>query len=335
MNGGAGVPWPIIVLGLLIVLLFAAAPFLLTNNPVAQLFFSLILAIITTLVSIYATRHYSMTQVREDLTRYGLQAWRSLDSLQVKISQHLGSNTISEATLQAWILDVDGAKWAWRDLLRQIFEVQDRLQAESEEVVQRFKKLISDSPTDEERSRLEAKQAAELAALKSQAPLALKLPEEITCPMCSTILTARVGPNIGDSDWLTCPKPGCGAKFPVFRKADGTVQGSDRPIIATAVNPCPKCGAELRIPFYEDREISFLTTCASCHTHLQFTGTPAAQKLTDLGVENATYMCPFCETQSSCWIAPGRRVSFKRECSVCHKEVRISGTQSKFDVRPA
>ncbi len=124
MNSGPIAPWQIVVLSLIILCLFGAAPFFLTANPLAQLFFNLSLAMITTLVSVYATRFYSLTQVREDLTRYGLQAWRSLDSLQVKISQHLGTNVIPQATLHAWILDVDGAKWAWRDLLRGLFEVQ-------------------------------------------------------------------------------------------------------------------------------------------------------------------------------------------------------------------
>ncbi len=202
-------------------------------------------------------------------------------------------------------------------------------------MVQRYKRLISSTPSDEERSTLETKQAAEIAALTSRTPLPIKLPEEVACPTCGTRMTARVGPNPGDSDWPSCPKPGCGAKFPVFRKSDGTVHLSDRPVAATVVNPCPKCGLEMRMPLYEDREVSFLTTCASCHTHIQFVGSPAAQKLTDLGVENAKYTCPFCETESTCWIAPGRRVSFKRECQTCSKEVRITGTPAKFEVRPA
>ncbi len=328
-------PWYVIALSVVLVALFAAAPFFLANNPVAQLFFNLSLAIITTLVGVHATRHYSLTQVREDLTRYGLQAWRSLDSLQVKVSQHLGMSTIPPTTLHAWILDVDGAKWAWRDLLRELFEIQDRLQAESDEVVHRYKRLIAETSTADERSKLETKQAAEIAALSSRAPLPIKLPEEVSCPICGTKMTARVGSNPGDSDWPVCPNPGCSTKFPVFRKSDRTVATSDRAPVSTAVKPCPNCGADIKVLLYEDREVSFLTICSSCRTHIQFVGSPTEQELTDLGVENAKFVCPHCETESGCWIAPGRKVSFKKQCKACTKEARIIGTREKFEVRAA
>ena len=192
-------PWHIVVFAALLAL-FGAGPFFLGGNALAQLFFNVIMAMATTVVSVYATRHYAANQARAELIRYGLQAWRALNSLQVKVSQHLPSEKIPSTTLHAWIMDIDGAKWAWQDLLREVFSLQDRLQEETDEVVQRYKSAIASTGSAEERSNLETKQAAELARLAAQAPLPIKLPEEVSCPKCETKMTARVGPRPGIVD---------------------------------------------------------------------------------------------------------------------------------------
>lgn len=332
VNRGVLLPWYVIALGTLVLALFVSAPFFLSANPVAQLFFNLILAVITTLISTYATHYYSKNQIKEELTRYGLQAWRTLDSLAVKVSQHLGESSILPTTLQAWILDIDGAKWAWRDLLRELFEIQDRLQLETDEVVLRYKKAIAESPTAQERSELQTKQAAEIANLLSRAPLPVKLPEDVACPSCGTRTTARVGSEVGDTGWPVCPS--CKTRFPVFRKVDGKIEGSELEAIEV-VKPCPTCGTGINFSLYEDREVSFLVRCPECKTHIQFTGSPEKQELTDLGIDNAKFECPHCGTESNCWLAPGRKVSFVIECVTCSKWVRVIGTKDKFEVRHA
>jgi uncharacterized Zn-finger protein len=321
-------PWYVIALGVLILALFGFAPFVLGSNPTAQVFFNLSIAIITTLVSIYATRHYAKNQERDELLRYGLQAWRNLDSLQVKVSQHLGSENIPGPTLHAWIMDIDGAKWAWQDLLRELFQLQDRLQGETDEVVEKYKRAIAGSASVEERASLEKKQATELAQLAARAPLPIKLPEEVACPKCDTRMTARVGSAPGDSGWPICPN--CNTRLAVFRQSDGSVKLSDRAVAAKVTNPCPHCGAEITIDLYGNREVSCLISCSKCHAHIQFTGSPESQNLVDLGVENAEFTCPHCGSQSQCWISPSRRVSFAKECKTCRKFVRVTGTLDEF-----
>lgn len=324
-------PWHVVVFAVLLLALFGAGPFFLGSNVLAQLFFNVIMAIATTVVSIYATRHYAANQARAELIRYGLQAWRALNSLQVKVSQHLTSEKIPTTTLHAWIMDIDGAKWAWQDLLREVFTLQDRLQVETDEVVERYKSAIASTGSAEERSNLETKQAAELAMLAAKAPLPIKLPEEVACPKCATKMTARVGAAPGDSGWPICPN--CKTRFPVFRKADGSVQLSDRQSTGTVTNPCPKCQTPISFVLYEEGEVSFLATCPDCHTHIQFVGSPEKQKLEDLDVENAEFECPHCGSSTKCWIAPGRKVSFATECTTCHKYVRVTGNRENFRVK--
>lgn len=72
-------PWHVVVFAVLVLALFGAGPFFLGSNVLAQLFFNVIMAIATTVVSIYATRHYAANQARAELIRYGLQAWRALN----------------------------------------------------------------------------------------------------------------------------------------------------------------------------------------------------------------------------------------------------------------
>ena len=323
-------PWYVYAMGSIILLLLSLGPFFLASNPTAQVFFNLFIAILTTFISVQATRHYSENTLQESLTRYGLQAWRTLNSLQVKISQNLGLSDISDTTLQSWIMDVDDSKWAWRDLLRELFELQDRLQIETEEVTERYMEEIAKSNDPAERSNLEQRKVTEIAKLQSMAPLPFKLAESVLCPECKLPLTARVGKNPGDSDWPVCTN--CGATFPVFRKTDGNVSTSERTPLTTITKYCPNCENEIIIPLYEDREHSFLVRCYECKTHLQFQGDLENQTLEDLGKENANFECPLCGIEQPCWIAPGRRVSFRTKCIHCFKYVHIQGTIDNFEV---
>ncbi len=324
------IPWYFTIIILVFVFLpFLLSPLFLGNNAIAQLFFNFLLALITIFVSAYVTHVYSQRNLKDEITRYGLQAWRNLDSLEVKLLQHHEDVCISQNTLNSWILDVDAAKWAWQDLLKEAFEIQDRLQAETEEIVSRYRRDIAQTSSSEEKLKLEQNQKTELAGLFSRAPLPLKLSEKVLCPNCNYTLNARVGSSAGDSDWPTCPN--CNTNFPVFRLADGTIEGSKLES-QEIEKPCPKCKTEITFNLYEEKEISFLILCPKCSTHIQFCGDINQQKLIDLGVTNAEFVCLFCSNNNKCWIAPGRKVSFKKNCGTCGREVRITGKVEKFEV---
>lgn len=209
---------------LVILALIVGAPFL--PHPVSQILAGLLTAGITTLVTVYATYHSaaqtSQRDTKEELTRYGLLAWRNLDSLQIKIAQQLQRDSAgSRETLQEWSLDVDQAKWAWRDLLREVFELEDRLQTETYELAQEYRSKIRAAPSQEEARKLEAEQVRQLARLASSSRLPLRIPTEIRCPYCGDRANVAIGSNPGDTAPTTCPS--CQRGFNVHRTGDGTL----------------------------------------------------------------------------------------------------------------
>jgi len=210
----------ILVGAIFLLVAIVGGPFLIQGNALAQGLYGLITTAIATGIGVWASWNYSRSSDKERLTRYGLLAWRGLNSLQVKVTEQLGAQSIPEPTLHAWIMDIDGAKWAWQDLLRELFQLQDRLQGETDEVVQKYKEAIAASSSMEERSNLETRQVAELAQLAARAPLPIKLSEEVVCPKCETRMMARVGSASGDSGWPVCPN--CQTRLAVFRQSDGT-----------------------------------------------------------------------------------------------------------------
>lgn len=198
--------WLFLAAALVVVLIIGGA-FL--KDRVAQVLTSVLTAVITTLVSVFATYHSSAAskgqKAKEELTRYGLLAWRNLNSLQLKVKEQsrLGQ-AIGKETLEAWLLDIDDAKLAWQDLLRETFLLQQRLQIEISEFAREYaEKLRQARPED--RPRLHAEHQAELANLLTQAPLPVRIPTEVQCPNCGASVTAWIGHNSGDSHTLLCP----------------------------------------------------------------------------------------------------------------------------------
>jgi hypothetical protein len=324
------IPGNVIVAAIVILLAFSVAPFYFKGDPLAETFFNLVIAVVTTIVSVYATYFYARSTGKDELTRYGLQAWRNLDSLGIKVSQQVGAEDSNNSMLEGWLLDIDQAKWAWRDLLRGVFELQGRLQAETDEIASNYKARLAEAKTPESRLELQSKQAAEIAQVVSRAPLPMKLPEEVACPNCSTTLTARLGSSANDTAWPLCPN--CNTRFPVHRQADGSVKLGHSALHTTVKIECPKCARSLSFVIPKEGETSFVSKCVGCCTHLHFRGTCQQPTLTDLGISNARFTCPHCKQEGPCWISPGRSVSFEEECQGCHRRVRISGTKDVFTV---
>jgi hypothetical protein len=188
----------------------------------AQILMGILTAIITTLVSVYATYHSASHSARNELTRYGLLAWRHLDALQLKIRQleTEDSEPVSLATLQAWDLDVDQAKQAWRDLLREAFQLHQRLQAATEELAQDYRLRIAQATNPEDRTKLRAEREAKLAQIASSSPLPLRVPTEVKCPNCASSVVVPLGANQGDTATTACTN--CRRTFHAHRSSDGS-----------------------------------------------------------------------------------------------------------------
>ncbi len=219
----AEIKWLLIGSGTLILVLVIGTPFLPSSS--SQILAGVLTAVITTFVSVFATYHSSRSSAartaKEELTRYGLLAWRNLDSLQLKVTQQLQSNgSVNRDTLQEWLLDIDQAKWAWQDILRQVFVLQQRLQVETLELAQDFKKRIQ-SAVPADRPELEAQREVKLAKLASSAPLPLRIPAEVTCPNCSLPVSISIGQNLGDTVTTRCTN--CRRMFHAHRRGDGAL----------------------------------------------------------------------------------------------------------------
>lgn|GEM_PF-6432605 len=219
----AEIKWWLLASGIIIVGLVIGGSFI--DDRVGQILAGLLTAIITTLVSVFATYHSSNAAqsraAKDELTRYGLLAWRNLDSLQLKVRQELEQTKPENSkTLNGWLLDIDQAKWAWQDILREVFDLQERLQAETYELARDYKEKIGAAkPSD--RLKLEAEKQAHFARLITSSPLPLKIPAEVSCPNCSNPVAIMIGQNTGDTSTLRCPT--CRRGFHAHRAADGSL----------------------------------------------------------------------------------------------------------------
>lgn len=315
------VPKRLIGASVIVAVAVVAGPFVIRGNELALGLFGLIVAFATTLISVYATKWYAEASARDELTRYGLQAWRNLDSLQVKVSQQINDSEVEDRVLAGWLLDIDQAKWAWQDLLREVFKLQARFETETSEVASRYKAQIHSAMSPEAKSELESKQAAELATIASKAPLPLRVPAEVVCPRCKAQVTARLGQSSGDTAWPVCGT--CQLRFPIHRQPDGGIRIGEAESKAEVLAKCPRCTGDLRLWIPKGRSILFISICPHCKTHVQFNGTAESHQLEDLKVTNTEFTCPECGGEYSGWVSPGRPVRFLTSCEVCHKPVQV------------
>jgi hypothetical protein len=318
------------VLLVLVAVLVFVMPFVLVGNASAQIFAGIVLTILSTLASVICTYFYSRQQHQDELTRYGIQAWRSLDALAIKLSQHVGDDTWDSDTLRGWLLDVDGAKWAWRDLLREVFELQSRLEEEKDEIATKFRQQIEQADSPSARMQLETEQSRALRQLAARAPLPMSLPEEADCPNCGTHLAADLGTASGDTRWVTCGN--CDCRFAIHRQADGTVKIGAAARWRVFSEACPSCGDDVKLSVPEGRHVEFATKCNGCGHHLQFSGLSQDHEFVDLGTDNISFVCPACSGEVTAWISPRGVASFKTPCPRCNGMLTISGSPERFEV---
>lgn len=86
---------------------------------------------------------------------------------------------------------------------------------------------------------------------------------------------------------------------------------------------CPGCQNTFQLSVPEGRSITFVVSCPSCRTHIQFEGTAGDYRLEDLKATNAEFTCPECGGKSPVWVSPDRAVRFLKKCQNCEKFVQI------------
>jgi hypothetical protein len=331
-------PWISWFAIVLILAEIGGAPFLLKDNQVAQILFNLLVTVVATAAGIYVSIRLAGGAKEDELTRYGLQAWRNLDSLSIKVSQRLswrgdaGDNLSpgEQARLNGWLLDIDQAKLAWQDLLKELFILQERMQRETEELAHKYKEQIRAAQTPEDKSKLELRQRREIEERIEKAPLPLRIPEEAKCPECGWKVAGLLGQRPNDTAWLKCPE--CTTRFPIHRLDSGAIKYGEMPDkIDISVN-CPGCKQAISIRAPKKRPTTFQDSCPHCSTHYEYKGNAKNYVLQNLGKYNSSYQCPYCSESSNLWVSPVRSVTFKQNCPKCSKASVITGMASSFSI---
>lgn len=275
--------WRHLVWAITILIAILVGPFVIAGNSLAQAMYGLLTAAIATGIGVWASWNFSRNSDKERLTRYGLLAWRNVDALSVKVRQQIQIGSANTDMLQSWLLDIDQAKWGWRDLLRELFELQERLELEREEISQKYKNKIDATESESERKKLEDQSRLELAKISARAPLPIPERQQVACPNCGRSVQFTLGTDLGASAWPTCD--GCNAIFPVHRKSETEVAANADAIKLPVAKECPHCAAtnEWKIPL--NRSVHFLYHCASCSKPMQCHGT-ASEFTVTLLVDN-------------------------------------------------
>ena len=170
--------WVVVVFALLIFAGIVVAPFFIDNN-LAQALFGIITTAISTFVGVWASWNYSKNSDKERLTRYGLLAWRHINALSVKVEMQIQQGSVINETLKSWLLDIDDAKLAWKDLLRDVFELQERLMREKDEVVIEYKTKYKSIVDEEALDKLDTEIKHEFARIQNLAPLPIPVEKEL------------------------------------------------------------------------------------------------------------------------------------------------------------
>tara|TARA_E500000318_G_C3554438_1_gene210422 strand:+ start:185 stop:1012 length:828 start_codon:yes stop_codon:yes gene_type:complete len=258
------------VFGIIVLILVVLGPFVASENHLAQSLYGVIVTCVATGLGIWASKIFGSRTDKEHLTRYGLSAWRNLDSLSVKIRQRLNSEIDSSEVIEAWLLDVDQAKLAWKDLLHEVFDLQKRLEAESEEVALKYKEQMERAESDKEKHDLERKKRAELTKINSKAPLPIKKYEVCACPSCGASIEFKLGDEKNSTAWPICKE--CGATFPVHRQSEDDFVVNENAMKVPVRRTCADCGYEMIFSIPTTRNISFSHSCPSCQSGLKCSG---------------------------------------------------------------
>lgn len=247
------------------------APFIIGNNSLAQALFGIITTAISTSIGVWASWNYSKNSDKERMTRYGLLAWRNIDGLSVKVRQQLQIGTPIDDTLESWLLDIDSAKLAWRDLLQDAFELQERLLVERDEVAVQFKQKIAAADDVAEKQKLEGEMRVAMAKIENKAPLPLTAQEETACINCAADVRFPLGTQSNASYWPICGS--CNATFPVHRQSNGAILANPTALKLSVSKPCPSCSTRINWRVSPTKPVHFLFTCFRCSAVLQCDGT--------------------------------------------------------------
>ena len=263
--------WPVVVIALLAFAAILAGPFLISTNSLAQALFGIITTIISTSIGVWASWNYSKNSDKERLTRYGLLAWRNIDALSVKLKQQIQQGSARTETLESWLLDIDCAKWAWKDLLREVFELQERLMLEKEEVALDFKTKINSTADQGEKEKLESELRIEMARIRNKAPLPILEDETVSCPNCGSEVKTSLGSESGSTTWPECA--GCRALFPIHRRSEGEIDVNAEAMKLPVTRACPKCSGDITWKVPTTKPVHFLYRCSNCDQSIQCDGT--------------------------------------------------------------
>jgi hypothetical protein len=330
--------WELMALLVALVAALLGIAYLISGNTAATFLVSLLIAVLTTIVSVIATRQEARRSFEDTLTQYGRQAWTSLERLEEKVRKRLENDEhVDNVTLDDWALDIAHAKDVWRDLLEKDLDKTDRIQEQLEKTGQEFEQKLREVQSNSEWMRLHTQLQQKVERLAKRAPLPtrpVKVNVTVSCPNCDDNVEAELGISGGESAWPTCLQ--CGYRFPIHRLADGSVRVSNTAQRTSARYGCPSesCDAEIVLDVPKSGSVAFIKQCQACGTHVQFRGSHEKPYVTNLGRFNSEFICPHCSISDEVFIAPGRHVRFLHKCRHCCVQVQIEGMLGDFTARP-
>lgn len=264
-------PWLVPAVAGVTLLAVLTAPFLIAHNSLAQAMLGIITTGVAVLIGVWASWNYSKIVYKERLTRFGLLGWRCIDSLSVKVRQQILIGTPIDHVLESWLLDIDNAKLAWKEQLRDAFELQERLLVEREEVANQFKQKIASATDASVRQKLEGQMRIAVAKIENKALLPFPKDEEVDCPNCSSPVRFPLGTQLNSSFWPICSA--CNATFPAQLQANGAVFANPTALKLSVTKPCPLCNSPINWRVSPTKAVHFLLTCSNCSVPIQCDGT--------------------------------------------------------------
>ena len=320
----------------LLALLIVGALLIPAENDTARVLWNIIMAILTTAISVVFTVKESRRAAQEDLNRYGLLSWFHLMSLSDKMSMSIGTGkSPSVEMLQGWLKDVAEARRSWQDLLRKVFEAAEQAALDDRITEIKYQAAIRNAPDEATRTRLEIEKEMSHAAIRRRTPIPIESDEVLVrCPKCSHKFGSSLEGIPGRTAQPACPQ--CGHIFTIHRKQNGSWMygGYGGRVLTKTTVACPSCNHKIEVEAPLAREVTFVTTCDSCRHHIKLSGTADNLTASDVGRENASFECPVCGTENGLWIAENHDVSFWSKCSGCRSPLRIDGSKSRFMAKP-
>ena len=277
-------PWLVPAVAGVTLLAVLASPFLISENRLAQALFGIITTGLSTSIGVWASWNYSKNACNGRLTRYGLLGWRTIDGLSVKVRQQIQIGTQIDNVLESWLHDIDSAKLAWRDLLQDAFELQEKLLVERDEVAIQFTQRIASAADAREKQKLEVQMRVAMSKIENKAPMPISKDEEVDCPNCDSPVRFPLGTQLNSSFWPICAS--CNATFPVLRQANGVVFANRMALKLSITKPCPLCNTPINWRVSPTKAVHFLFTCNRCSVPIQCDGVWSQFEVSLAGKQN-------------------------------------------------